>query len=174
MNFMVGGRRVGKTTRLLQWAQEAPEGEHRIVVSMSGQRAMELLRLARQDNLPLESWQFVGYDEVVPGTWPAVLRGRGGKIVLGLDDLDTQMRSLFAGYEVGMITATGAIVNLNTPALLHEAVRRLKALQFVGNPAPSEYFGVCVECKATGPEHLPQCQLGLFLSRCDELLGEVN
>lgn len=109
MQFHIGGRMSGKTEKMLDWLCEASEGEHRVIVSVSNQRAMRLLREARARELPVESWQFVGVEEVSERTWSGVLFGRGGHIVLGLDDLD-QMLYQLVGWTIGRVSATGELV----------------------------------------------------------------
>lgn len=91
--MIVTGRGGGKTTQMLQWMREAPQGEHRIIVCPSGQEAMRLLR----ENPDLESWQFVSLEEVMDrdrAAWSGVLHGRGGRVVLGLDNLDMMLDRL--------------------------------------------------------------------------------
>jgi hypothetical protein len=108
IEFHVGGRRSGKTDKMLRWLTDAPEGEWRVLVSVSEQRAMRLLREARERGLSVESWQFVGIEEVKRHTWSGVLYGRGGHIVLGLDDLDMMLYQII-GWPVGRISATGEL-----------------------------------------------------------------
>lgn len=107
MKIIVLPRAGGKTHALLEWMRAAPEGEHRIAVCFSGQEAMRLLR----ENRDLESWQFVGWNEVFPydgAAWSAVLYGRGGRIVLGIDNLDLILSNLL-GWHVGTVTMTGTV-----------------------------------------------------------------
>jgi len=110
IEFHIGGRMSGKTDSMLEWLTEAPEGEHRVIVSVSSARAMRLLSEARARELEVESWQFVGIDEVKHRTWSGVIAGRGGHIVLGLDDLDMMLYQLF-GWTVGRVSATGDLVH---------------------------------------------------------------
>jgi hypothetical protein len=111
----VADRQRGKTTALLEWARSAPEGEHRIVVCESEQRAMDLLREEYDREDALESWQFVGIREVTPTAWSGVLRGRGGRVVLGIDDLDLVLHRLLGiGFVIGAIAMTG--VPMDVPA----------------------------------------------------------
>ena len=94
-------RQGGKTTRMLEWMRSAPAGEHRVCVSVTRMEAMRL----RRDNPDLESWQFVSLDEVDRRAWGGVLSGRGGWIVLGLDNLDMMLSQLL-GWPVGKVTWT--------------------------------------------------------------------
>lgn len=85
MKVITTPRGGGKTTRMLAWMREAPEGEHRVLVCFSSHEAMRL----RRENPDLKSWQFVGPDEPRNGrAWSGVLFGRGGVVVLGFDNLD--------------------------------------------------------------------------------------
>ena len=108
-------RQRGKTTALLEWARRAPAGEHRIIVCHTPQRAMDLLREEYDREDGLESWQFVGIEEVVPEAWSGVLRGRGGKVVLGIDDFDLVLHRLLSiNWRIGAFTVTG--VPMEVPA----------------------------------------------------------
>lgn len=106
IQFDIGGRQTGKTTRLLDWLEKQTDGEHRVLVSHSRQRAMDLLRQARQEERVVESWQFVSVDEVLRGTssHQGVLL-RGGDIVLGVDDLDLTLSTFFS-FPVTRVTAS--------------------------------------------------------------------
>lgn len=102
--FDIRDRQTGKTTDLLAWMRDAPEGEHRIYVGASNESAMHVYRSTFVDGVSdLESWQFVGMREVSRDAWGGVLRGRGGVIVLGLDNLDLMLNDLF-GWPVGRVT----------------------------------------------------------------------
>jgi hypothetical protein len=94
-------RRGGKTTAMLRWMQEAPEGETRVMACFSEQESMRLLRLSREQGLGLESWQFVSAKEA------RHLSGHPfrGRVVLGLDNLDIWLSSHF-GREVVLGTIT--------------------------------------------------------------------
>lgn len=102
MEFILRPRQGGKTTDMLAWLRAAPEGEHRIIVSQSPKEAMRLLR----ENPDLESWQFVGFEELSsPTIWAGVLYGRGGHIVLGIDNIDLILAELIK-WRVARVTAT--------------------------------------------------------------------
>jgi hypothetical protein len=102
-------RHAGKTTAMLDWMRAAPEGEHRVCVAHSREEAMRLLR----ENPDLESWQFVGPDEVTRAAGSAVLRGRGGRIVLGFDNVDLTLGRIFH-WEIGAVSLT--VSEADTPA----------------------------------------------------------
>lgn len=109
MKIILGGRQSGKTNRMLKWLMDAPEGEHRVLVSHSLAESHRLMRYARiERNLPLESWQFVGWHEVTGDAWSGVLTGRGGKIVLGLDEASLILRSMLR-RDVGAVSMGGQI-----------------------------------------------------------------
>ena len=110
VEFHIGGRMSGKTDKMLQWLVDAPEDEHRVIVSISEARAMRLLREARMRELDVESWQFVGVEGITKRSWSGVLFNRGGHIVLGLDDLDMMLYQLF-GWPVHRVSATGVLVD---------------------------------------------------------------
>lgn len=106
MRVTVLPRQGGKTTRMLQWAREAPKGEHRIIVSPTMEESMRLLR----ENPDLESWQFVSIREVADNdrrAWSGVLMGRGGHIVLGLDNLDLIIKYFIHTWPIHRVTITG-------------------------------------------------------------------
>lgn len=102
-------RGEGKTKLLLEWLKDAPEGEHRVLVSHTPEEAMRVYRSTRLDGevSPFESWQFVGVQEIRPGAWAGVLYGRGGRVVLGIDNIDLVLEKLI-GWPVGIVTATGS------------------------------------------------------------------
>jgi hypothetical protein len=117
VKIIVTGRRGGKTTAMLQWLREAPEGEHRVLVCHSEMEAMRLWREVwhkqtadRPDREmqpgDLESWQFVGPLEMRgEGVWSGVLMGRSGRVVLGFDNLDLWLQGL-THFEVGAASLT--------------------------------------------------------------------
>jgi hypothetical protein len=97
----------GKTTLILEWMKDPlkPDDEHRIIVCPNNQRAMQLLGENREE---LESWQFVSYQELdqdyAGAAWSGVLMGRGGRVVLALDDVDSYLRHRFGRWEIALIT----------------------------------------------------------------------
>lgn len=111
MRITIDGRQTGRTESILQWMRQAPEGEHRVLVCHSSQEAMRVYRSTFDENnnpTEFESWQFIGANELgSPGMFSGVLRGRGGRIVLGIDNLDLMLYRIF-GQEVGHITLEGS------------------------------------------------------------------
>lgn len=102
--IVIRPRQGGKTTEMLRWMREAPAGEHRVIVSATRQEAMRLLR----ENPDLASWQFVSIDEVRSADKSAgsgVLYGRGGQIVLGIDNLDLALSQLIH-WPIGAFSIT--------------------------------------------------------------------
>jgi hypothetical protein len=81
-------RGAGKTQYLLDWLQKAPDGEHRVLVSHSKEESHRVQRVGMHRGL--ESWQFVSAHELIERgqPWDALLRARGGQVVLGIDNLD--------------------------------------------------------------------------------------
>ena len=123
MKFDICDRGKGKTTRLLEWLLDAPEGEHRVLVSHDRRTTMKLLREARDRGLPVESWQFVSFDEIRTGSnaFSGVLHGRGGHVVLGIDNADIILRGLTA-WSIDIVTATGELA-ANEPSDLIALVK---------------------------------------------------
>lgn len=110
-------RAAGKTTNMLRWLREAPEGEIRVLVSRSSQEAMRVYRSTMVDAIDrmyseFESWQFIGIDELRPGPGPlfSAVPGRN-RIVLGVDDLDFILaRVMSSPWPIRAISfSTGAV-----------------------------------------------------------------
>lgn len=114
MRVIIRPRQGGKTTEMLEWMKAAAgdDSQHRICVSHSEHEAMRLyLSTWDEDGNPTwaESWQFVGPREpFAERPWEGVLRGRGGHIVLGLDNLDLLV-GRYAGWPVDIFTMTREI-----------------------------------------------------------------
>ena len=107
MNVIVGSRQSGKTEALLRWAQEGPKGECRVIVTHSLRESMRLLRLARERGLPLDSYQFVSYQEVREGGFEGRVRPMR-KIRLALDNADITIGTLLGARDpIDIITVTG-------------------------------------------------------------------
>lgn len=104
----------GKTPRLLEWMRSAPVNEWRVGVFHSLEEAHRQMRAAyERGDIPdtYETWQFVALDDVLSGDG-ALLSGvnlRGGRIVLGLDNLDLMLRRLIQGWPVGLVTLTDEV-----------------------------------------------------------------
>lgn len=99
----VSERQSGRTSRMIAWLLAAPEGEHRVLVCHSHEEAMRQLRESRVERLGLESWQFVGPPPFGAGAWSGVVRGRGERVVLGVDNLDLLLPGMF-GCSVGRVS----------------------------------------------------------------------
>lgn len=109
LRVLVSGRQCGKTSELLKWVRSAlpddPNPELRVIVTHTRDRASQL----RDNNPDLESWQFMSFDELrhpSRGTWDQ-LRGRRGRIVLGIDDLELSLTQMLPDFTVGAVTMTG-------------------------------------------------------------------
>ena len=88
---------------MLEWVRKAPPGEHRVIVCATEQQAMDLYR----ENQDLESWQFVGPRDIEErGGWEGVLMGRGGSIVLGIDNADWFIQHAARYWKVGAVSLT--------------------------------------------------------------------
>jgi hypothetical protein len=104
IEFDVGGRKIGKTTRMMQWLEEAPEGEVRIMVVHSAHEAQRLAELAESKGYKnVTTSHFVSYHSL---SW---LRGLHGNIRLGVDNIDLMLHYLF-GAPVDRVSATGVDV----------------------------------------------------------------
>jgi hypothetical protein len=60
------GRQTGKTTDLIEWMDDAPEGTTRVFIAAHGHdAAMRALKMARdREQNKLESWQFISLNEL--------------------------------------------------------------------------------------------------------------
>lgn len=106
MKLDIGGRGSGKSTRILQWMNDAPEGVKRIVVCHDHSAAMGMLRSARsrfRENNHLESWQFIGVEELRsynPFPW-----GRF-EFEFAVDQMEIAFQNLFSRYRIALATVT--------------------------------------------------------------------
>lgn len=133
MQIYVSGRQEGKTTKMLEWMRAASEDETRVLVVHNEMRAMTLHR----ENPDLDSWQFVGWEEMVK------IRGRHatsvrGEVVLGIDDLDLLLTHQFA-HPIGRISITGEIDPVEmSPGVATKVVARWAVRQAVEKWSCSE------------------------------------
>lgn len=101
IEFDVGGRKIGKTTRMLQWLEEAPQGELRIMVVHSTREADRLAKLANDQGYKnITESHFVTFSNL---EW---LHGLPGNIQLGVDNIDLMLTYLFKA-SVARVSATG-------------------------------------------------------------------
>jgi len=106
MKLLIGPLASGKTTRLIQWMREAPEGEKRVAVFSSMQ---EVSRLQRE-NPDVESWRFLSFDDI------EALRGYDRDIVVGIDNLSWFLsRALGGRFPAGLVTFTGQVEQIKLP-----------------------------------------------------------
>lgn len=109
-------RGAGKTEAMLEWLLDSPTTEHRILVSYSLQESHRVMRYALvNQQLPLETWQFVSLEEVDPrtgvdGLWSGVEYADGSQglhrdIVLGLDNVELMLSRLL-GRPIGAMSVT--------------------------------------------------------------------
>ena len=116
MRIVVGGRQYGKTRKMLEWMTEAPEDTVRVFVSHTSEEAMRVLRLAREMELNLESWQFIGMAELTYyNPFPmraAVVRN----FEFGFDNVDLVLQEMVRYWPVTMATMTGESETLTLPS----------------------------------------------------------
>lgn len=100
MKLLIDRRGRGKTTALIEWMRQAPDGELRVYVAHDHLAAMAAYRSTmteNEDGLPvsdLESWQFISWDELAD-YGPAILAYRRPlNIVLAVDNLDLILRRI--------------------------------------------------------------------------------
>lgn len=108
MELDIGGRGSGKTTRVLEWMVAAPSGVTRVAVCHTSTAAMALLYAARNRGLvpiPLESWQFIGIEELSSyRPYPMV---NGYKLFeFCVDNLDLAFQDLFPQFQFTRATLT--------------------------------------------------------------------
>ena len=82
---------AGKTTRLLQWLREAPQGELRVLVSFSEQESRRVQKIG-VDEWDLKPWQFIAANQahrLGSVLWlPLRLDNPPSNIVLGVDNAE--------------------------------------------------------------------------------------
>ena len=106
MRVLDVGRKKGKTTRLLQWVSESEPGTARVFVSRTRNEAMDLLVIARNRGLDVQSWQFVGWEELkAPRLWMMAKE----RIVLGIDNLDLIVQDMVR-WPIELVTLCGSQV----------------------------------------------------------------
>lgn len=99
IEFDIGGRQIGKTTRLLQWLQEGEEAkEVRMYVAHSQHEADRVAKLADERNYKICKEQFIALH--------GLHHLKGSPAVLGIDNLDLMLYTLY-GLPVRRVTATG-------------------------------------------------------------------
>jgi hypothetical protein len=100
---------AGKTEQLIQWLIDAPEDEHRILVSHDLMESHRVMRVAYDRGLipqQCETWQFICVEELKgPDLWSAVKRFRPGRFVLAFDNLDLWLAKRFP-YNIRIVTMT--------------------------------------------------------------------
>lgn len=101
MKFDIGDRRSGKTTRMIQWLLNAPEGERRVIVTHSESEAHRIRKLIKGMDIEVEQGQVISAGS-------QDLRGRNPNVVLGIDNLELVLGGLI-GHRVSRVTATGEL-----------------------------------------------------------------
>jgi hypothetical protein len=122
-------RRGGKTTAILGWLLDAPEGEVRVLVVPTG-RLCDQVKESLQTALTYRPEKTGDWQVVTPGDLRGSLAGRfaGKRVVVGIDELDHCLEQLL-GYEVRVATLT--------PTSMLEREVRGERLTPRGLPAPS-------------------------------------
>ena len=97
--FQVSGRKTGKTTQLLEWMKQAPEGQIRIMVCSSGNTARHAYDKAISMGMEVTRDNFIEIEDC------RYLIGQSN-IRLCVDNLDCMLFSIFT-QPVDFVTATG-------------------------------------------------------------------
>jgi hypothetical protein len=111
VTFRVGGRRSGKSTKLLDWLAEAmveesavqySERKEVIVVSANRQHSDMLYRMAKDRHIDVLKDQFITIDEAMRGGL------RGMKARVGMDE-SQYILQLLCNHQLEFLTATGEL-----------------------------------------------------------------
>lgn len=103
-----GGRRTGRTSRMIDWLIESEPESKRVIFCYSAQEAMRLAKLAKEKCGTVEDWQFVAYGNSTR------LHGKEVSEV-GVDNLELCLFYL-TGLPVRYITGTLAGKDHRNPA----------------------------------------------------------
>lgn len=90
----VAARRSGRTTRMLQWMANAPDDTVRVMVGYNHAAAMSALRQARDMELDIESWQFIGFEELRNYNPIPMRMGLARYFEFGFDNLDLTLQAM--------------------------------------------------------------------------------
>jgi hypothetical protein len=107
IEFQISGRKSGKTTLLLYWLAEAPEGERRVIIEPSEVMAHGAFVRATEMGLDVKREQFISYDSLHQAFF------KGSKAVVAIDNLDMllkMMLGLSSDNPIARVTATGVDV----------------------------------------------------------------
>ena len=101
MDIFISPRQGGKSTHIINWMREAPQGIARVAVCASAQEATRMYRSTwDEDGAPtdLESWQFLSWTEAAsPGCLPAVrAAGRFHHLEFAIDNADLILETLLS------------------------------------------------------------------------------
>lgn len=80
---LMGSRRTGKSTSLVRWMGEAPDGVKRVLVAPNLRQVKYLQALAEERGIEYEPWQFLGCSQAAEA-----LRGRSWNIEIGVDEIN--------------------------------------------------------------------------------------
>lgn len=107
IEFQISGRKSGKTTLLLYWLAQAPEGERRVIIEPSVVMAHDTFIRGEEMGLKVKREQFIAYDSLHQAFF------KGSKAVVGIDNLDMLLRmmlGLSSDNPIARVTATGVDV----------------------------------------------------------------
>ena len=108
--YLIGGRRSGKTTALVEWLLEEPETSEdkvRVAVVANESFAKELLAHVRQEEPTFPAWRITTVEHA-----KSDLRGLAGRVVLSVDNLESLLVRVLGGHPVEIVTATGDVTDL--------------------------------------------------------------
>ena len=108
--YLIGGRRSGKTTVLVEWLLEEPETHQdkvRVAVVANEGFATELLAHIRKEEPTFPAWRITTVERANRD-----LRGLAGRVVLSVDNLESLLVRVLGGHPVEIVTATGDVVDL--------------------------------------------------------------
>lgn len=85
---IIGGRGSGKTTQLIQWMSEAPEGMVRVVACRDAIQAKWLKERYEAEGQKFDDWQFITHSEAEAGTSAIWHRMAGKNVEVAIDNLE--------------------------------------------------------------------------------------
>ena len=111
MEIFVAPRQGGKTTTLLQWVVDAPQGTARVLVSPTERESNRLVRESRTSKAfcSAEEWQFVSWEKFTrSGTLPLWATRSFERFEYAIDNLDAiiQQMVLPHAHSIGLVTWT--------------------------------------------------------------------
>lgn len=102
MKFDIGGRRSGKTTRMIQWLLNGPAGENRILVTHSPSEAARIREILKEMGIERNDIEVIDFASTVD-------RLRGKSAVVGIDNLEMLLANFLGANRVTRVAATGEL-----------------------------------------------------------------